>query len=143
MKKKLSPKVNEPPTAMNSADGKLLTSDTDIVDEAVNQFKKVFQHREIKSGLEKHKSEREDLCKLRLNKAGKNKTPAWSVEDVTCVLKSLKTGKSKDPYDIPNELLKPDVAGTDLILAITKLMNRIKTELKFPAPLNVCNVTNL
>ena len=62
---------------------------------------------------------------------------------MTNVLKSLNTGKSKDPYDIPNELLKPDVAGEDLILAITKLMKRIKSELNFPEDLNVCNVTNL
>ena len=80
---------------------------------------------------------------MRLKEASTNKTPEWSVEDVIFVLKSLKTGKSKDPYDIPNELMKPDVAGTDLILAVTKIMNRIKTELVFPAPLNVCNVTNL
>ena len=35
------------------------------------------------------------------------------------------------------------MAGEDLILAITKLMNRIKSELNFPEDLNVCNVTNL
>ena len=62
---------------------------------------------------------------------------------MTSVLHSLKNGKSKDPYDLPNELMKPDVAGSDLILAITKLMNRMKSELIFPTPLNVCNVTNL
>ena len=93
--------------------------------------------------LKNIKSDREGLCKRRLKEASNNKTPEWSVEDITFVLKSLKTGKSKDPYDIPNELMKPDVAGTDLILAVTKIMNRIKTELVFPAPLNVCNVTNL
>ena len=43
------------------------------------------------------------------------------MEDVTYVLKSLKTGKSKDPYNILNELQKPDVAGEDLILAIQSL----------------------
>ena len=59
------------------------------------------------------------------------------------MLKSLKTGKAKDPFDMPNEIFRPDVAGSDLILAITKLMNRIKDELNFPEPINVCNVTNL
>ena len=44
---------------------------------------------------------------------------------------------------MPNEIFKPDVAGSDLILAITKLMNRIKDELHFPEPINVCNVTNM
>jgi hypothetical protein len=62
---------------------------------------------------------------------------------VTNVLKSLKTGKSKDPYELPNELFRPNTAGDDLILAVTKLMNRIKEELVFPDPMTMCNVTNL
>ena len=62
---------------------------------------------------------------------------------MTYVLKELKTGKSKDPYILPNELFRLNVAGGDLILAITKLMNRIKTELIFPKPMKVSNVTNL
>ena len=61
----------KPLTALHSADGKLLTSDNDIIDEAGNHYKKVFKHREIKSGLEKHKSDREDLCKFRIKEAGK------------------------------------------------------------------------
>ena len=65
------------------------------------------------------------------------------MEDVTSVLRSLKTGKAKDPFDMPNKIFKPDVAGSDLILTQTKLMNRIKDELHFPEPINVCNVTNL
>ena len=55
----------------------------------------------------------------------------------------LKTGKSKDPYNLPKELFRPNVAGDDMILAITKLMNRIKNELIHPQPITVCNVTNL
>ena len=143
LKKKLYPKVNEPRTAMVTTEGKLITSEKDIRDEAVKHYKNVFRHRQIKPGLEQIKKDREKLCTSRLKQASNNKTPEWSVEDVTYVLKSLKTGKSKDSYDIPNELLKPDVAGEDLILAITKLMNRIKSELNFPEDLNVCNVTNL
>jgi hypothetical protein len=58
-------------------------------------------------------------------------------------LKSLKKGKYQDPYEMPFELFKPQVAGTNLFLAITKLMNSIKTNLVFQRALNVCNVTNL
>ena len=97
----------------------------------------------IKEDLEKLKVEPETLCQERLKIASVNKTPPWSLDDVTNVLKGLKTGKSKDPYDIPNELFKPEVAGSNLILAITKLMNRIKDELTFPSPMGVCNVTHL
>ena len=87
----------KPLTALHSADGKLLTSDNDIIDEAGNHYKKVFKHREIKSGLEKHKSDREDLCKFRIKEAGKNKTPAWSVEDVTFCAKVFKNWKIQRP----------------------------------------------
>ena len=60
-----------------------------------------------------------------------------------CALKQFKSGKTKDPYDMPNELFRPEAAGDDLILAVTMLMNRIKHELVFPTPMNMCNVTHL
>ena len=44
---------------------------------------------------------------------------------------------------MPNKIFHQDVVGDALILAITKLMNRIKGELLFPVPMNVCNLTNL
>ena len=42
-----------------------------------------------------------------------------------------------------HELFKEDVAGDDLILAVTKLMNRIKSEQVFPESLSAANVTNI
>ena len=54
------------------------------------------------------------------------------------MLRNLKTGKSKDPYCLPNELFKPDVAGD-----VTMLINRIKNERIYPEPMELCNVTNL
>ena len=143
LKKKLSPRFTEPPTAMMNADGKLLTKDADIRDEAVKHYKNVFKPRVIKEGLEDIKDLKDRLCKARLESTSKSITPPWTVEDVTFVLKQLKKGKSKDPYNLPNELFRPNVAGDDLILAITKLMNRIKSELIYPKPMNICNVTNL
>ena len=59
------------------------------------------------------------------------------------MLKHLKAGKSQDPYGLPNEIFKPDVAGHDLILALKLLMNRIKDEIIYPTPMELCNVTNL
>ena len=128
---------------MQSAEGKLLTTDEDIKEEAIKHYEKVFKSREITEGLEGLEVAREKLCEKRLIKSRQNKTAQWTVEDVTNVLKSLKTGKSKDPYELPNELFRPNTAGDDLILAVTKLMNRIKEELVFPDPMTMCNVTNL
>ena len=90
LKKKLSPRVNDPPCAMRSSEGKLLTSDEDITKEAMEHYKKVFKHRNIEPGLEDPQENREKLCQERLRKARDNKTPAWTYEDVKYVLKHLK-----------------------------------------------------
>ena len=128
---------------MLNSEGKLLATDSDIKEEAIKHYKKVFEPRQINPSFKNIQEGRERLCQERLLEAKLNKTPAWTTEDVQLVLNQLKTGKSKDPYDMPNEIFKKGVAGDDLILAITKLMNRIKDELLFPVPMNVCNVTNL
>ena len=143
IKKKLSPRPVEPPTAMKSKDGKLLTDKDDILNEAVKHYKEVFRNKPINKELIQHMKDREKLCMQRLKECSQNKTEQWTISDVTIVLKALKPGKSKDPHDFPNELFMPDVAGDDLINAITKLVNRIKNELTIPELLNVANVTNL
>ena len=51
--------------------------------------------------------------------------------------------KSYDPSGLANEIFRPDVAGKDLVLAITKMMNRIKAEQIYPQCLEMCNVTTL
>ena len=143
LKKKLMPRNQEPPTAMINKEGKLLTDKEDILKEAVEHYTNVFKDKDIVPELNGYRSEREQLCRNRLGETKQNRTCDWTVENVKDVLKSLKTGKSKDPYDIPNELLKPDVAGDDLVNGITALMNRIKNEISIPEILKVCNVTNL
>ena len=126
LKRKLSPKDSDPPTAMINSVGKLIPSEDEIKAEAVKHYKRVFKEREIAEDLKDFKVTRENLCHERLKIAIRNKSPEWSISDVTNVLKYLKTRKSKDPYNLPNELFKPSVADDDLILAVTKLMNRIK-----------------
>ena len=143
LKKKISTKVSEPSTAMRDTNGKLITSKEEVKAESVKHYKNVFKERKITKDLQDFQAAREKLCLDRLKLARQTKSPEWSIEDVTCVLIELKTGKSKDPYEIPNELFKPIVAGDDLILAVVKLINRIKSELTFPAPMKICNVTDL
>ena len=143
LKKKLMPRNNEPPTAMMSKEGKLLTDKEEIKEEAVRHYKQVFEEKEIDAEYMEYKKDREELCLKRLEETKSNKTEDWSIEKVKKALNDLKTGKSKDPFDIPNELFKPDVAGNDLVEAVAILMNRIKKEAIVPEKLNVCNVTNL
>ena len=128
---------------MVNSDGKVLTNKDEILKEAKEHYTKVFEKKSIKQGLEKVEHERNRVCDRRLQEASKSKTPEWTVKDVKVAIKHLKRGKSKDPLGYPNELFKEEVAGGDLILAITKLMNRIKEEQIIPECLSVANVTNI
>ena len=79
LKKKLSPKMSDPPTAMVSSEGRLLTTEDEVKLEAIKHYIKVFKERNIVEGLESYKEGRENLCKEILNKAGKDKTAPWTV----------------------------------------------------------------
>ena len=88
----------------------------------------MLENREIKEDLEDHKEAREELAKKRMELASLNRTDDWTMEELTVVLKGLKTNKSRDALGYLNELFKPEVIGDDLKLAILKLMDRIKTK---------------
>ena len=128
---------------MRDSSGKLITIQKDIQTETMNYYTKVLKNRNIKEGLENHKNEREDLCKLRLEFTKTVKIPPWSTLDICKALKALKSKKSRDATNLANEIFNPRVTGEDLIEAIRKLMNRIKTDLIFPECLQLCNISSI
>ena len=79
----------------------------------------------------------------RLEHAKKNKTPPWEMEELLIVLKQLKNKKSRDPLGLANELFDPNTAVHDLLEAVLKLMNRIKSYQVFPDCLRLCNVSKI
>ena len=56
--------------------------------------------------------------------------------------KDLKKKIYKDPYEFPNKLFIMSNACEDLVLAILKLINKMKGNLEFPECLQICYVTN-
>ena len=64
LKKKLSPKCREPPTAMLDDMGNLLTSSHAIEALAVEKYKKRLENRKMKDGLENLQNPKKNLCKL-------------------------------------------------------------------------------
>ena len=144
LKKKLSPRHTDPPTAMKDSQGNLLTTEEKILAEAKKHYENVFKDKPFKEEHKNHEIEREHLCAQRLEQAFNNKTPQWTVDDVKSAIKSLNKGISKDPYGHPNELFKEGVAGKDLIEAITRLMNKLKDNPKeYPPAMQICNVTTI
>ena len=57
------------------------------------------------------------------------------------MIKYLKKKKSRDPHGYSNELIQN--GGKDVTVAITKLMNGIKSSQQFPECLKACNITCL
>ena len=71
------------------------------------------------------------------------KTPNWSKSELLKVLKSLKSGKCRDPGGLINEIFKPDVLGSDLQEALLDLLNLCKTEMKIPDFIKLANISNI
>ena len=141
LRKKLFPRTREPPTAMLDKMGNLITASEAIEGIALDTFKDRLKNKNIRNGLEKVKSYKENLCIKRLEKAKNSKTEPWKIKDLESVLKYLKRNKSKDPFGYANELFDLKVAGEDLKQAILILMNRIKSEQVYPKVLEVCDIT--
>ena len=66
-------------------------------------------------------------------------SPDWSEHDVLSVMKSLKTGKARDPLGYSNELFK--VEGRDLVKSLTVMMNLVKQKQIMPERFIIKNVS--
>ena len=144
LKKEIFPKARDPPTAMlDPVSGNLLTSEDKIEEAAIKVYTKRLQNREIKDDLKHLKDAKEVLCEKLLKLAKTRKTPPWTLDDLEVVLKNLKKQKSRDPYGLANDIFRPEVAGDDLKLAISKLMNKIKAEQLYPECLEPCDISSI
>ena len=93
LKNKITPKVSDVPTAMKCSDGRLITLKRDIQKETMNYYSHVLRNRDIKTGLEDHKKEKEELCALRLEYTKSVKTPPWTKKQIVRAMKGLKARK--------------------------------------------------
>ena len=110
---------------------------------ALSEYKERLKNRPMKEGLEHVQVAKERLADSKMEKAKHNKTPPWYIKDIEFVLGKLKNDKSRDPNGLAIELFKEDAAGSNLQEAILKLMNRIKSDQKYPMCLELCNMTSI
>ena len=143
LKKKLCPKSRDPHCAMLDSKGNLLTSDEAIRRRALEVYSKRLEPNEIEPNLKDLERDTNTLCEIRLKLTKTKKTDPWSIEDLKFALKQLANDKSRDPEGFPNELFKEEVAGDDLLVAVLKLMNKIKESQKYPQILEKCNITSI
>ena len=143
LKKKLSPRGHDPPTAMMDSKGNLVTSTAGIEKLATEHFQKVLENRKMKDEPKHIQIDKEELAKHRLDLARDKKSPPWTMEDLETVLKFLKNNKCRDPIGNINEIFKNNVAGGDLKVAILLLMNHIKNKHEYPELIRLCNITSI
>ena len=116
--RKAFPKKTKPlPTGVKNIQGKVITNP--------NEKKKVilkhFEHRMRKCPAKEEFSDEvlsnKKLFETRLKESKLKKSPQFDMDELESVLKSLKTGKSTDPYNYILELFREGVIGKNLKLS--------------------------
>ena len=65
------------------------------------------------------------------------------MNDLTKVLRKLKTNKSRDPHQLINEIFKPGVIGSDLQISLLAMFNRVKSECEIPEIMQLANIISI
>ena len=63
------------------------------------------------------------------------------MDKLEATLKSLKTGKSRDPENIVNDIFQEGVIGDDLKYSMLLMMPQIKKEAQIPECMKIANIT--
>ena len=132
LKQKIFPKARDISAAKLDTNGHLVTSGEKIKNLYLETYKERLSHKQIKDGLEEHQRRREELFNIRRDEAEENKKQPWTMDQLVKVLKSLKKEKARDPLNLVNEIFRPEVAGSDLQLALLKIANKVNEEQTFP-----------
>ena len=144
IKKKVFPKNAESlPFAKKDTKGKVISSQNELKKLYLETFTQRLRHRPIKPDFSKIKVLKEKLCEKRLQLASSNKSEQWNQKQLLKVLSSLKSGKSRDPHGLINEIFKPGVCGNDLQISLLIMMNKIKETLFIPKYLEYATIVSI
>ena len=141
--KKIFPKSRDPPVAILDRKGNLINADKAIEERALEVCSERLKPNEILDHLKPYKQATNKLCLSRLKQTELNKTDPWTLSDIKDAIKHHDNHKSRDAHGLANELFKEGIAGTDLQLAVLKLLNIIKETQRYPEALELCNITSI
>ena len=143
LKQKLCPKNNDPPMAKKDVNGKLISNPEKLRLLYLETYKQRLRHREIQPDYKELEILKNYLFNIRLSLSKTRKSKPWSKQQLYKVLKSLKPGKSCDALGYSNELFKPGVIGSDLVVSLLNIINRAKYELVIPRPIRLTKITSI
>ena len=114
------------PSAMLNENGRLVSEPKELKNATIKHFTERFRNRPILPGYESLKYLKDELCHVRLQYIESLPFEPWKMDQLEKVLKSLKKGKSKDPYGLIGEFFRIENIGEDLKISLLKLFNNIK-----------------
>ena len=142
--RKVFPKVlASVPIGLKDHNGKILTKTSAVKNLVVRKYKQKLRKRPSNPHIRELMRIKEENALRVIEIARQVKTVNWSQEDLTKVLRKLKSGKYRDPGGLINEIFKPGVIGCDLQEALLDLFNLCKTEMKIPDYLKLANISNI
>ena len=101
VKKKFFPKINPSlPVGKKNLKQQLITNPSELKALYLDTFKYRLRHRPVQPGFENLLEYQKELFDLRLELAKMNRTEPWTIGDLEEAIKSLKTGKCRDPEGI-------------------------------------------
>ena len=143
MRKAFPKKAKPLPTGVKNEQGKVITNPAEKMKVTQNHFVHRMRKRSAVDEVKAIRESNEKVFLGRLELARRNKSPDFTEDELDKVLKSLKTGKSKDHNGYICELFKKGVIGVDLRKSLLMMMNKVKSELIVPQCLRIAHITIL
>ena len=143
LKSKLIPREVDPPMGKFDEMGNLITAPNALKDLNLDHYVKRLEHQTIEENYRENYEKKVVLWQLRFEQLKRIKSDNWTIKDLKCTLKSLKSNKTRDTSGLINELFKPPVIGHDLESAVVQLLNGIKSEYFIPYNLQLSNITTI
>ena len=141
IKKKIFPKCNDPPFAVQDKNGNNVTDYDGILEVMKSEFKFRLRNRTINPEYEELKELKEYLCHLRLKITETKQYSKWELKDLHNAINKLKNNKCRDPHGHINELYKH--MGSDGLSSLLTLLNQIKDVIMMPSKLCVSNISTI
>ena len=142
--RKLFPKILKTvPTGIKNHKGKVVTKSSLVKKIITRKYQIRLRKRPANPEINHIMEIKKENAKRIINIARKVKTPPWTAEELSTVLKSLKNNKCRDPNSMINELFKPGVIGSDLQIALLDLFNQCKSKMKIPDFMTISNIVNI
>ena len=129
LKKQLWPKkAPSLPVAKKNHKGRLISSPKELLQTLKKEYTDRLRPRKCKHELQEHMSLVHETTKLKLEKAWKNKSPAFDIIELDKAISDLNTGKARDPSGLCSEIFKRNVMGANLKESLLNMLNLIKEE---------------